>query len=330
MIAVLASRLTAEIHLQPGFEAARVERTVSVRANSVVFFANLGVGTGQPAAIKCCRVPGTDIADPVAAQAQFDALRRVHESLLRVSPRFTVPAPLWLGANLGAYAMSWVVGQSLTEQLGQWGRADSLMTAFESAGAWLGAFHSSGPLQYRPADIEGKAEHLRKMAKQPVSHPLFQQGLERLTRAYPRMQALPLQCSWLHGDCKTDNFMLTSDGVCGIDIALSDVNAVEHDLAQFLNHLELQTSGLRLMHRRQDHTALSQAFLQGYRSTGPTLDDAFLYWMRLWSALSFWHARVVETRPSVLKRGALNYLFSALVGSLLKSPDVRLIYCAPP
>ena len=122
----LRARVAAEIARQPCLEATRVERIVSVRSNSVIFYAQPCSEIFQPVAIKFCRVPGTDTADAVKAKNEFAALHRVHASFAHVVPRFAVPMPLWLSANLGIYAMAWIDGKSLTSQLGQLGGAESL------------------------------------------------------------------------------------------------------------------------------------------------------------------------------------------------------------
>lgn len=306
------SALVAELNLRPGCTPAHVEREISVRINSVIYLARLDEGPAGKAAVKCCRVSGTDRIDPVAATQQFEALRRVHAASSSQSARFTVPEPLWSSPRLGAFAMSWIEGASLTDMLARKGALAELLTAVEQTGQWLGRFHLAGPLHTvsDSSQIANKAEYVLTMQAAPVRHPQFMRNLQVLAHLGTAVAKLPLRVSWLHGDCKSDNFLLTGEGVCGIDIQLGHENAIEHDLAQFLNHFELLTTRLKFRHRRAAGPALRQAFLQGYRSTGLAPNEILLHWIQLWGASTFWHARVAVAAPAWPQRWLLNRMFA--------------------
>jgi Ser/Thr protein kinase RdoA (MazF antagonist) len=146
-------------------------------------------------------------------------------------------------------------------------------------------------------------------------HPSFERGIHLLRSSVASSK--PAQISWLHGDCKTDNFMLSRGRVYGIDIHVEHENAIEHDLAQFLNNVALQTLRLRFRHLKPIAPALTDAFMSGYRSAGPEVSARLLHWIRLWSAISYWHSSVAEHRPAWATRWVLNRMFSALVGELI-------------
>jgi hypothetical protein len=311
------SGLMAALNRQPGLESLQLVRTVSVRVNSVVYLAQRP-DSGERIALKVCRDQAGDQHARAAARVEFQALQTVHQRSERAGAACLVPKPLALLEDFGAYAMTWVEGPSLTLMLGQAWRGDAMQSAFESAGSWLGAFHKAGPLRQGVADLSAKARHLQAMTELPLAHPLFTRGLRQLSSTYAQMQARPLWISWLHGDCKTDNFLLTRGGIVGIDIALGHENAVEHDLAQFLNQIDLLATGIRFWHRRLAIQALSRAFAKGYSQHGPGAYEPFLLWLRLWSALTFWHTKVVEQQPMWLKRWVLNWQFSSLVRGLLR------------
>ena len=318
MSTTLANDVAVELSRRPGCEGLRLDRQISLRDNSVVYRASIGGGRAK-AAVKFCRVPGTEHWDPAGAARQFDALRRVHEAFKLVPPQFTVPAPLCLSREEGAYAMSWVQGESLTDRLRGRARAVAVIDELRSAGAWLANFHRVGPQRVGIADIDSKSAHLLAMAATPVLHPVFRQALSELTNAYPQVRALGVHISWLHGDCKADNLLLTGTGLCGIDLDLRYENAVEHDLAQFLNHVDLLAGRTRYWHRRPLRKALNAAFLHGYRSMNGQVSDAVLHWLRLWGVTTYWHTAVAEGSPAWPKRWLLNRLFAGVAGSLLAS-----------
>lgn len=298
---------------QSGSKAARVERKISVRDNSVIYLAQLSAGQTNRAAIKCCLIPGTRSFDQATARQQFDALTRVHVALQRDSGSGQVPTPLFSIDDLGAYAMSWVDGDSLSSHLRIWQDADFVISAHAQAGRWLAKFHRSGPLRITLADFSNKIEHLGDMRRQPVRHPLFGEALDTVTAAASCMARMPVATSWLHGDCKPDNFLLASSGLIGIDISLKHENAIENDLSAFLNGLDLMLLDIRWRRAMRHAQRLRDAFLQGYSSEGAVVSLPHLSWLRLWSALTAWHAATVESKARWPNRWLLHRQFSFLV-----------------
>ena len=313
----VANALLPLLVKQSGCKAARVERKISVRDNSVIYLAHLSAGQTNRAAIKCCLIPGTTRIDPAAARQQFNALTKVHGAFQGEQGHGQVPTPLFAIEDLAAYAMSWVDGDALTSHLRNWHDADLVIASHAQAGRWLANFHRSGPMRTAPADLANKIEHLTDMRRHPVRHRLFGEALNAVAEATSRIVDLPVSTSWLHGDCKPDNFMLAAKGLVGIDISLKYENAIENDLSAFLNGLELMLLDIR-WHRAMRHAQrLQEAFLRGYISAGPSVSRALLSWLRLWSALTSWHAATVESNPRWPNRWLLNRQFNVLVGRRL-------------
>lgn len=163
------------------------------------------------------------------------------------------------------------------------------------------------------ADLASNIDHLTEMRRDPVSHPLFGEALKAVAAYASRIADLPVATSWLHGDCKPDNFMASADGLVGIDISLRYENAIENDLTAFLNELELMLLDIRWRRATPHAKRLREAFLRGYISAGAPVCLAVLNWLQLWSSLTYWHAAIVENKPGWPKRWLLNRHFSTLV-----------------
>lgn len=300
-----------------GCTAARVEQKISVRDNSVIYLAHLSAGQTNRAAIKCCLLPGTRSFDRATARQQFDALTRVYVALQGNNGSGQVPTPLFLIEDLGAYAMSWVDGDSLTGHLRIWHDSEVVISSIEQAGRWLARFHRSGPLRTAAANLGNKIQHITDMRRQPVLNPIFEDALNTVAANVSRFAELPVAISWLHGDCKPDNFMLSAGGLIGIDISLGYENAIEYDLASFLNGLDLMLLDIRWRRAKTHTLRLKEAFILGYLAEGLNVSLALLSWLRLWSALTAWHAATVESMARWPNRWLLNRQFRVLVGQRL-------------
>ena len=309
----LVTELLPALVKQSGSATARVERKISARDNSVIYLAQLSADQADRVAVKCCLVPGTKIFDAPTAQMQFDALTRVHGAIQTGHGARQVPSPLFSMPDQGAYAMSWVEGDSLSSLLRSWRDSANVISAHEQAGRWLARFHRAGPSRMTLPDISENIIHLTKMRLHPVSSPLFDDALKAVAGYASRVADLPVATSWLHGDCKPDNFMVTPSGLVGIDISLKYENAIENDLTAFLNELELMLLDIRWRRAVPYARRLREAFLRGYLSEGAPVSMAVLNWLQLWSGLTNWHAAVVERKTNSPKRWLLNRHFSILV-----------------
>ena len=288
---------------------------ISVRNNSTVYIIHPGTGLPDSAILKCCRDPVTGKIDSVSASRQFQALSRTQSALARMGLAQDVPQPLLLLPAAGAYLMSRVEGETLTACLHRrWELAD-LVDVCERAGQWLARFHAAGPLRTGVADISSKLILIDEMKQLPVRHPVFEMALRDLASS-TNIASSKLSISWLHGDCKADNILISSDRVVGIDIDLRYENSVEHDLTQFMNHLDLVLMRYRLMHLRRSASILQDSFILGYQKSGIFISMEFLKWLRTWSALASWHARRVDNVPRWYERWITDRNFSNLTNRI--------------
>lgn len=310
--------LEALLRARAGAAALQLDGPICVRDNSVIYRARCATATSPDVAVKLCRDAHSGGPDPQAAREQFASLQRLSQALL--GDARAVPQPGWLDEGQGLYTMAWVEGRSLSEHLLRRDLpAGQLPAALRAGGAWLGRFHRAGPLREERLDLYTMRRHVELMTASPVKAPLFERGLVALRGKLLALQGRPVHISWLYGDCKTDNLLLGPDGtITGIDIALPHENAVEHDLAQALNHAELLMLNPRRWRLRGQLDAVTAQFLRGYRDTGPALDPALLRWLRLWTALTAWHGRLVERPPGRLTAWILNRMFATLVLRLLR------------
>ena len=310
--------LSVQLARLPGWSGAQLDGPISVRDNSRVYRARQPGASGLTAALKVCLSGGGGAADPVEARQQFEALTRVHVAFDVAPDGLAVPAPLFLIPELAAYGMSWVDGESLTDWLRRCRDPLALVDAHRRVGQWLGAFHRLGPLRTGSANLDSKLTHLAHMRLHPLPHPTFAKALDALDSSAAQMSRMALQISWLHGDCKTDNFMLSTRLSVAIDFGLKFENAVEHDLAQFLNGHDLLMLDLRWRRVLPIAGTLQQGFLRGYADAGPSVNDGFLQWMRLCSALSAWQSTVVERHAPWPQRWIMGRLLGTLVARLMR------------
>lgn len=292
-----------------------LEGPISVRDNSEVFHATIETAVPLEAAIKRCRLPQTKMPDEAAAEEQFVALQRVHAAFAKRDRRYRVPTPLYLAPALGTLAMSWIDGESLTRKMRHPAVYLEGPRWFEAIGAWLGNFHQAGPARRRRVDLGQQLRVAEELRASPLPDRSFAKALLTVQKTAPLLANVEVEASWLHGDCKTDNFILCGQDIYGIDISLSHENPVEYDLAQFLNNLDLILASPQHLHLLGMQSKLEKAFWRGYRSTGPSVSHAYLDWLRLIFSLSFWHSTLTEQKRN-LRSWMLNRMFAKLVERL--------------
>ena len=298
----------------------RLDEVVSVRENSEVFRAVVETETPFAVAIKHCFRPRTKIPDESAAREQYAALDKVDCALKKGASRYRVPTPLLLIPELATIVMPWLDGESLTQKM----RRPAIFTKgpewFEAVGAWIGNFHKLGPARHRQVDLDERIEILKALENSPLPEQSFSKAIGILRNYAPGLEQLAVETSWLHGDCKTDNFFLSGVDVFGIDISLCYENAVEYDIAQFFNNLDLMLSSPQTVYLGVMQSRLEKAFWRGYRVTGPSVSLPYLNWLRLSFALSFWHS-MLNGRETSIRNRVLNRMFAKLIVRLSRIVD---------
>jgi hypothetical protein len=134
--------------------------------------------------------------------------------------------------------MRWIDGVSLTHRCGASSRTSSITSPFQDAGEWLGNFHRIGPLREGKFNFMERRAHIGLMIANPIPHPCSSTAPQRSPPAVlsgiggdsGKLATRGLQNRQLH-DCKGSTY--------AIDLSLAHENAVEHDLAQFMNQLDM-------------------------------------------------------------------------------------------
>lgn len=296
-----------------------IKNRISTRSNSIVYEGWIGTDQPLPVAIKRCFVPGTNELDTEGASEQFLALKRLSDACGRNTPKlFRVPDPICIIPDYAIYVMGWAIGESLTNKLGALRAVWDAKIWFEQVGTWMGYFHSAGPLQERIIDSSDRIEAINDLNHSLISQQSFVRALKSAKDVSNDYLKTRSKTSWLHGDCKTDNFILGCNDVFGIDVSLKHENSVEYDVGQFLNNLYLRLSSPRWIYLKPFLNQYEKAFKDGYRSAGIEFSDRYLAWIRLTLALSLWDDRLGRSEPSLRNR-VLNAMFSSLADHLVDS-----------
>lgn len=303
---------------------------VFVRDNSVLFRVVLNTNPPQILAVKCCIELDTDLPDSIFAQEQFLALKQVEQALGECI--YQVPMPLFFNKEKGILVMNWVNGKTLTEMLIKFQTGSQIQSLVYSAGNWVGMFHRVGPLEDGIFDLENKIEVIKELQIQPLDDELFKEAGEVLHKSAIMIHNRGVKCSWVHGDCKADNFIVNGTITYGLDFNLRYQNAIELDIAQFLNNLELLSLDPRNFHLRWQRKELCSNFIQGYQQAKIPISSHCIAWIRLYLLFSLWHT-TLSTSESNLKTWILKKLFQTLISELiyecrqllLKNPLIKSI-----
>lgn len=252
------------------------------RENSRIFYAECA-GVPGPMAVKLCLTPRTAQVDSAAARRQFDTLQRVHDAM-GAQADLSVPRPYVLVAEAGLLGTEWVAGQSMTSAL--FSLRCSSMTARElvaRAARWLRRFHDCHALAPGMLDAQEKLAYLATLDNLPGER--FRSILER---SAAKAQAIVLARSWVHGDYTADNLLVAAGRTLAVDIEARHENTVVHDLAPFLNYLELRAFHPGGWRRLASPEALGRTFLETYLGGAVGGIAVPILWLRLYLLLQAW------------------------------------------
>lgn len=305
--------------------ALSVEGPVLRRDNSLLFRATGGV-LPDDLAVKECLVPDQQVPDARSAREQFNAMMQVHAKL-RSDGLLRVPRPYFCDDGLAVIVAEWVGAPSLTELLTGRQPAGMVKPLIYRAGAWLRAFHDADEPKMGLFDSEHKERQARDLAADPlVGEPVFVRSAQLLVHAIRGLHGMHVRQSWLHGDFKSDNLLIQGGQTVGIDISVRDHNAVEYDIAQYLNHQALMACAPNCPRLWGRERRFAQVFLKGYlgQDTGakPLIVPQVLAWLRLFFLLSLWRSQMRRPRAA-LRRWVLNRMFIH-VCARLESDLVRM------
>lgn len=238
-------------------------------------------------AIKQCSKTDADVVNREEAKREYETLGRVY---LRypIDPHYGVPKPLYFSESEGTFAMEFASGWSLEERLKRgcnWAASSSM----ERAGRWLRLLHECSSVGEGLIDLDEKFRVVQKQwgdGKPANKH--IQPALDLLSETRFSMKTKEIAKVMLHGDFKPENLVMDENHTVGVDIGWRCANAVEYDLAPFLNHLLFLRLGLRRKYINQQIEEMEEHFLTGYFQSHQT-DLCLLNWIRLYFLLSYWN-----------------------------------------
>lgn len=304
---VVAGQLSSRASHNPS--PCQVEGPLFERSNSKIFLVR-HPGLSGPAAAKLCLLPYTSIPDGRSAREQFETLRRTRAAM-EGNADFSVPEPYFLDDEHGVLGMEWIAGTEMTAAVfATRGTVSSAEELIFRAGKWLRHFHVAGRVRQRCLDTEHRLAQLQcdTRASKLAGDPVYARAVRQAKKIAPEVGSVPLDSSWIHGDFKTDNLLVAGTRTIGLDINARYENTLFHDIAPFLNHLDLKLLGPRAWRFVGRRNRLIEAFLAGY---GLDRDDAImraLCWARLVSMLTVWES-VAERQRSRLAGMATQWLF---------------------
>jgi tRNA A-37 threonylcarbamoyl transferase component Bud32 len=209
--------------------------------------------------------PVTGRADAATARTQYDAFARVHRAMTGDS-RYRTPKPYFVAEHEGIVVVEWITGRSMTDLL--LSSRTSLAEArdlMQRSGRWLKQFSASHPLAPGRLNVEDKLNGLLSIEESPLSsRRVAREAFSALRLHAERAASFQLERSWLHGDFKTDNLLVTADSIVGIDMHVQYENQVTHDLAAFINHWELALYHPRAWRWWPWRTELTRIFLESF------------------------------------------------------------------
>lgn len=238
VLAALKSALRAGDDLRDAHELVVVSRVE--RRRSTLYFVG---DAAQPGAMRwVVKQPRTattqhDLASPLSAQEQHDALVALHDVFDGHDVRFSTPRPIALLAEAGAFAMEFVDGQSIPQLLNARAvlKPRPLIDAVRSAAALLRALHAMQPAPNALVDTErptddalGDGRHVLQRVGLPLRSSWFE--------AAPHPQRTQTSVL-LHGDFAPENIVIATGATYCLDPALASRGPRELDVVRFLTML---------------------------------------------------------------------------------------------
>ncbi len=179
-----------------------------------------------------------DVANPLSAQQEFEALRRLHEHFSGLDLPFRVPRPVAFLPEVDAVVMEHVDGTTVKDLLhyGSLRRPGKLLGGLAASGAFLRHLHALEVFPDVEVDLKERADQVLAVAEEKL-HPLGLDLPERVRRTLlelpPTLVSAPQVR--LHGDFGPSNILLARDGsTVGLDPTLDAVGFPEEDLVRYV------------------------------------------------------------------------------------------------
>jgi len=178
---------------------------------------------------------------------------------------------------------------------------DAACRALGDAGRWLRQFHRAGGVGYGHIAIDERLAQLREeFAESGLDLPdgsVVARAMAFLEETAGEVALIRLRRSWLHGDFKAENLVLSHGRVHGVDIDVANDVECLHDIVNFLFHIDVNHFRPQRWQYWFVHRVLRKAFLDGYadgtaqgdaRAIDQILPPLALDWLMLHRILRGW------------------------------------------
>jgi aminoglycoside phosphotransferase (APT) family kinase protein len=185
-----------------------------------------------------------DLASPLDAQRQFDALRRLATHFESVAPALRISRPVAFLEEVAALAIEYVKGTPVDRLVRprRLVEPEPLLQGITLSARFLHHLHAFEPRRQARVSPWSIAQQLLALADDTMRPAglVLPPELRAALEAVPRQDAVT-ECVRLHGDFAAVNMLIHSGTVVtGIDIGLTEIGTPEDDLARFLMMLETQ------------------------------------------------------------------------------------------
>jgi hypothetical protein len=219
------------------------------------------------------------------AQQQYDTLRLLWPSFEK-SSYYQIPKPLDFFPEFPAMVMEEVSGCTVQESLRAllWPLVseDKVLLLCSECGKWLRFFHDVTRIKPGVLDTGDKLSCLEaaliKLRGQVLTDKLFANLSMAIEAIRGQVSEREEERALVHGDFSTDNVLVAGIGATAIDIEGRYKNVIYHDLASFLNSIDLIALGLPFRRFRYRHCR--ESFLAGYFG-GRTYNRKILWFLRI-------------------------------------------------
>jgi aminoglycoside phosphotransferase (APT) family kinase protein len=246
-----------------------------------------------------------DLAEPMNASQQFEALQLLASHYALTAPVLRVPRPVALLPSLGAFAMEFAEGAGVDSLVRPRRLLEPrpLLEGIALSASFLRHLHAIEPPRQALVDPRALALEILTLAEETMRPA----GLVLPAEVTEALEGVPATEVWvptfrLHGDFAPVNMIVEAGKyVTGIDISLTDVGIPEDDLARFVMMLateRLFLAGSSVASTRALRRRAEGVLLQGYYGDDSTsmllelrvIQQLCLRWLRRTTAR-------VATRP---------------------------------
>jgi hypothetical protein len=249
------------------------------RRRSSLYF--LGLAGSRPDCLWVVKQPHNgchqeDLASPLSAADQFEALQRLHSHLRKSEDPIAAPRPVAYVPELEAYVMEYVPGPTLTGLIrpGAVRHPHSLLLGVAGAAQVLHAVHS---LESAEADRIDLLDLSRRAAGRG-RHLLEEAGLPKRDHWFAPSCSAHSATVWkvlLHGDFAPENIVMSPSALYCLEPDLREKDWAEHDVVRFLLMLfdaPLFVAGVDIPSVQNLRRRAGATFLDAYYREGPWPD----------------------------------------------------------